>query len=79
MYATMPVLPVMAFLTLVCNLLELPVNKYRLTRLTKPPEGMVGGRRVLFYSLVAASLMGDILPYLLHSHIALPPPPQPRR
>ena len=57
MYATITVLPFMSIFTLVCNVLELPVNKFRLTRLTKPPEGMVGGRRVLFYSLMAASLV----------------------
>ena len=59
MYATITVLPIMSIFTLVCNLLELPITKLRLTRLTKPPDGMVGGRRVLFYSLLAASLMGS--------------------
>ena len=57
MYAAVPVFPFVTVLTLLCNVAELPVNKFRMTRLSLPPQGLVGGRRQLCVGLMLASLL----------------------
>lgn len=61
------VFPGITVLTLICNLLEVPVYKLRVrgglcsNGMWKKPVGMVGGRRVLCQSLIFASISALLL------------------
>uniref|UniRef100_A0A6T7R5R4 Anoctamin transmembrane domain-containing protein n=1 Tax=Hanusia phi TaxID=3032 RepID=A0A6T7R5R4_9CRYP len=54
LYVALPLCPLFSAATLVCNVIELPLNKFRLLRLTRRPQGMVGGRRLICIALFGA-------------------------
>jgi len=59
MYMGISVFPMISVITLLTNILELFVDRYRLIRVCAKPKGMVpGGRRRLFVQLMFAALCG---------------------
>eukprot|EP00802_Teleaulax_amphioxeia_P006001 Tamp_06005.p1 GENE.Tamp_06005~~Tamp_06005.p1 ORF type:complete len:734 (-),score=146.39 Tamp_06005:608-2809(-) len=59
MYMGVSVFPMITGITLLCNIVEILVDRYRLIKVCAKPKGMVpGGRRHLFVQLLVAAVCG---------------------
>ena len=59
MYFGLTVFPMITAITLLCNIFEVLVDRYRLIRCCNRPKGMVpGGRKLIFNQLLGAAICG---------------------